>query len=175
MVELVPLWASAHIMLRQSKIFHHKRLSDVVNVLKNVDNTSRPKLTKMKAYDLFSVLPAITPKHSFFCVLFLQGTNLACRILWRVRMEETKEAVDPLLLMGKWFTFRLESWYGEHMWPLSCCVRALLCEGDMIKHHLRLWYRPLLMSRPLQQLHETDYRPSLLYSDRLFSTYMGSA
>lgn len=146
-----------------------------------LSSTSRPKLTKMKAYDLFSVLPAITPKHRFFslfffcvCVLFLQGTNLACRILWRVRMEETKEAVDPLLLMGKWFTFKLASWYGEHMCPLSCCVRALLCEGDMIKHHLRLWYMPTLMSWPLQQLHETDYSPSLLYTNGLFSTYMGS-
>lgn len=77
MVELVPLLASAPIMLRKSKILHHKRLSDVVNVLKNVDNTSRPELTKMKAHDLFSVLQAITPKHSFFS-LFLQGTNLAC-------------------------------------------------------------------------------------------------
>jgi len=55
-------------MLIESKIFHHKRLSDVVSVLKNVDNTSRPKLMKMKAHDLFSVLPAITPKHSLLVV-----------------------------------------------------------------------------------------------------------
>lgn len=109
--------------------------------------------------------------HLFF-LLILQGTNLTCWILWRVRTEETKEAVDPMLLMGKWFTFRLASRYGQHMWPLSCCVRALLSEGDMIKHHLRPSYRCTPMS--LQQLHETDYCPSLLYSDRLFSTYMGS-
>lgn len=130
-------------------------------------SASRPKLTKTKAYDLFSVLPAITPKHSFF-LLFLQGTNLACWTLWRVRTGETKDAVDPLLLMGKWFTFRRASWYGEHM----CCVRALLCAGDMIKHHLRLWCRPTVMSRPLQQLHEIDYFPSLRCSDGLFSTYV---
>lgn len=31
------------------------------------------------------------------------------------------------------------------------------CEGDMIKHHLRLWYRPTLVSSPLQQLHKTAF------------------
>ncbi len=75
--ELVPLRASASIMLKKSKISRHKRLSDVVNVLKNVDNTSRPKLTKMKAHDLFSFLPAITPKHSFFRCFYKVRTSPA--------------------------------------------------------------------------------------------------
>lgn len=50
------------------------------------------------------------------------------------------------------------------------CVRALLCEGDMIKHHLRLWYRSTLMSPPLQQMHETYYCSSLLHGDWLLYT-----
>lgn len=57
----------------------------------------------------------------FFFSLFLQGRNRACWILWRVRTEETKEAVDPLLLMGKWFTFRPASWYGEHVGIILLC------------------------------------------------------
>lgn len=64
-------------MLRESKIFHHKRLSDVVNVLKNVDSTSRPKLTKMKAHDLFSVLLAITPNIAFFGSFYKVRTSPA--------------------------------------------------------------------------------------------------
>ena len=38
------------------------------------------------------------------------------------------------------------------MWLLSCCVRALLCERDMIKHHLRLWYWCTLMNSCMKQI-----------------------
>lgn len=55
-------------MRRESKIFHHKRLSDVVNVLKNVDNTSRPKLTKMKAHDLLLFSQLLLLNIAFFVV-----------------------------------------------------------------------------------------------------------
>lgn len=72
---------------------------------------------------LFSQL---SPLNIAFFSLFLQGRNRACRILWRVRTEETKEAVDPLLLMGKWFTFRPASWYGEHVGIILLCQSPAL-------------------------------------------------
>ena len=56
-------------------------------------------------------------------VLFLQGTKPDRPIPLKRRAEETKEAVDPLLLMGEWFAF------GAGDMGNTCALLSSVCQN----------------------------------------------
>ena len=56
-------------------------------------------------------------------MLFLQGTKLDRPIPLKRRAEETKEAVDSLLLMGEWFAF------GAGDMGNTCALRSSVCQN----------------------------------------------
>lgn len=81
-----------------------KDRQDVVSVFKE---PSRPKLREMKAHDLFSVLSLLYVDLFFFSPLFFTRYAPSLRNPLKGENEKDKKAVDPLLVMDKWFTFMI--------------------------------------------------------------------